>query len=49
MHVRPDGFAVGALVDEMVDVTEDGLEDKSADDDEADDGVVVVELQCQMC
>ena len=41
----PDGSALGLDVDGVVEGAEDGLEEEGDDDDEADDGVVFVDLR----
>lgn len=40
----PDVAFAGSLKDEMMDVTESGLEHEEGDDDETEDGVVFIDL-----
>ena len=41
---RPDGSAVVPYIDEMVDITECGLEEEGGDNGESNDGVIFMNL-----
>jgi hypothetical protein len=44
MDVRPQGTSLVFLKEQVVEVAKDGLEEEEYEDDDADDGMVLVEL-----